>query len=122
MKEKKTTPTAVVNNEDREDKYMNAPVPNSSPSFQNVVPLAPNPPQPPEKMKDEDVKALELARAKKETALAQAKEAIAKNETAELSYKYVVLQLYMKYGLTTQDAISEQGDIIRGGAIARPGV
>jgi len=80
----------------------------------------PAPPPPPEKMREEDKLALDLARAKKDTALAQAKEAIAKNETAELSYKYVVLQLYMKYGLTAQDAISEQGDIIRGGAINAP--
>jgi hypothetical protein len=41
---------------------------------------------------------------------------IGQNETSELAYKYVVLQLYMKYGLTEADAISEAGDILRGGA------
>src|SRR5260370_11466344 len=67
------------------------------------------------KMAEEDRWVLELAKSRKETALAQAKEALAKNETAELAYKYVVLQLYMKYGLTAADAISENGDIVKGG-------
>ena len=70
-----------------------------------------------EKMQEQDRLALELAKSRRETALAQAKEAVAKNETAELAYKYVVLQLYMKYSLTQNDAISEAGDIVRGGAV-----
>ena len=81
------------------------------------------PPQPvvpavQEKMAEEDRLSLELAKSRRETALAQAKEALAKNENAELAYKYVVLQIYMKYGLTAADAISETGDIVRGGAVA----
>jgi len=44
---------------------------------------------------------------------------LAKNETAELAYKYVILQLYMKYGLTSADAISENGDIVKGGAVTQ---
>jgi hypothetical protein len=58
-----------------------------------------------------------LARQQRLTALADARTAIAQNEKAELSYKYVVLQLYMKYGLTDADAISETGDIIKNGAL-----
>lgn len=73
--------------------------------------------EPSEKMLEVDKMALDLAKSRKETALAQAKEALAKNETADLNYKYVVLQLYMKYGLTQADAISEGGDIVRNGAI-----
>jgi hypothetical protein len=69
-----------------------------------------------EKLQDADRLTLELAKAKRQTALAEAKTALANNENAELSYKYVVLQLYMKYGLTSKDAISENGDVIRGGA------
>jgi hypothetical protein len=61
--------------------------------------------------------ALELAKANRKVALAQAEKALAQNETAELGYKYVVLQLYMKYGLTEADAISEAGVVVRGGAI-----
>jgi enoyl-CoA hydratase/carnithine racemase len=86
----------------------------------DVVPVAPPvvAPAVQEKMQEADRMALELAKSRRETALAQAKEALAKNETADLAYKYVVLQLYMKYGLTAEDAISEGGDIVRGGAVA----
>jgi hypothetical protein len=69
-----------------------------------------------ERLQETDRLALELSKANRKTALANAEKAIAQNETAELAYKYVVLQLYMKYGLTEQDAISEQGEILRGGA------
>lgn len=69
-----------------------------------------------ERLQETDRLALELAKANRKTALANAEKAIAQNETAELAYKYVVLQLYMKYGLTEQDAISEQGEVLRGGA------
>lgn len=73
---------------------------------------------PKEKLLDIDRMALELARQQRATALAEARTALAQNEKAELAYKYVVLQLYMKYGLTDADAISETGDIVRGGALA----
>ena len=69
------------------------------------------------RLMDVDRMALELAKQRRQTALAEAKTALAQNENAELAYKYVVLQLYMKYGLTDADAISEGGDIIKGGAL-----
>ena len=76
----------------------------------------------PEKMAEVDRMALELAKSRRETALAEAKTALAQNEKADLAYKYVVLQLYMKYGLTEADAITEAGDIVRGGAkVQAPG-
>lgn len=81
----------------------------------SVVPMTI--PGAPGKLSDIDRMALELARQQRLTALADARAAIAQNEKAELSYKYVVLQLYMKYGLTDADAISEGGDIIKGGAL-----
>ena len=75
----------------------------------------------PERLVDVDKLSLDLARTKRQTALAEAKTALANNEKAELEYKYLVLQVYMKYGLTADDAISEAGDIVRGGAKqARP--
>lgn len=77
------------------------------------VPLA----SAPQKLLDIDRMALELARQQRATALAEARTALAQNEKAELAYKYVVLQLYMKYGLSDADAISETGDIVRGGAL-----
>jgi hypothetical protein len=71
----------------------------------------------PEKLSEADKLALELAKVRRQLSLAQAEKALAQNETTEIAYKYVVLQLYMKYGLTEFDAISEAGDILRGGAI-----
>lgn len=73
-------------------------------------------PKPVEKMAEVDRMALELAKSKRQVALAEAKTALANNENAELQYKYVVLQLYMKYGLTEADAITEAGEIRRGAA------
>lgn len=82
-----------------------------------ATPVMPAPPTPNERLMDIDRMALELAKSQRQTALAEAKTALAQNEKAELSYKYVVLQLYMKYGLTDRDAISEAGEILRGGAV-----
>jgi hypothetical protein len=73
-----------------------------------------------EKLAEVDRLALELAKSNRKTVLAQAEKALAQNETAELAYRYVVLQLYMKYGLTEADAITEGGEILRGGAVAQP--
>lgn len=70
-----------------------------------------------EKLSDLDRMALELSKQQRQTALAEARTALAQNEKAELAYKYVVLQLYMKYGLTEADVISEDGAIVRGGAL-----
>jgi hypothetical protein len=78
------------------------------------------PPVPKEQLAEVDRMALELAKSRRQTALAEAKTALANNDNAELSYKYVVLQLYMKYRLTEQDAITEAGEIIRGGAAQLP--
>jgi hypothetical protein len=69
------------------------------------------------KLSEVDRLTLELAKSRKQIALAEAKAALANNENAELSYKYVVLQLYMKYGLTELDAINENGTIIKNGAV-----
>jgi len=72
-----------------------------------------------EKIAEVDRMALELAKSKRETALAEAKTALANNEKADLAYRYVVLQIYLKYGLTDKDALSEGGDIVRGGAVPK---
>jgi hypothetical protein len=72
---------------------------------------------PKEKLSEVDKLTLDLARQRKQTALAEANTAIAQNNNADLTYKYVILQLYMKYSLTEADAISENGDVLRGGAL-----
>jgi hypothetical protein len=66
---------------------------------------------------DVDRMALELAKQRRQTALAEAKTALAQNDNAELAYKYIILQLYMKYGLSDADAIKEDGEIVFGGAL-----
>jgi hypothetical protein len=68
-----------------------------------------------QKLSEVDRMALELAKSNKKIALAQAEKALAQNDTAEIAYKYTVLQIYMKYKLTEVDAITEGGEIIRGG-------
>jgi len=74
------------------------------------------PPPAPEKMSDVDVLTLALAKSRSRAALAEAKTAVAQSEKSELDYRYTVLQLYRKYGLSDADAISEDGAIVRGGA------
>lgn len=70
----------------------------------------------PQKLEEADRLTLELAKQKRLTALAQAERALISNEKSELEYKYIVLQLYMKYKLDASDALNESGDIIRNGA------
>jgi hypothetical protein len=60
-----------------------------------------------------DVLALQLAKVKKELAVANIETAMAQQESADLAHRYVVLQLYMKYKLKEGDSINENGTIIR---------
>jgi hypothetical protein len=72
--------------------------------------------QRPTHLEDIDKLVLELAKAKKQVALANAEKALAQNDTAELSYKYMVLQIFMKYGLTENDKLDDAGNIFYNGA------
>lgn len=69
-----------------------------------------------EKLSEIDMMNLEMAKMKRKLALAESETALANNKNADLSYQYVVLQIYMKYGLNSNDAINESGVILRGGA------
>ena len=61
---------------------------------------------------------MELAKSNKKLALVTAEKALAQHESAEVSYKYVVLQLFMKYGLSPSvDLLNEDGSFIRGGLV-----
>ena len=73
------------------------------------------PPSFPTNISDEDKLILDQLKYKRELSLATAEKELARSESADLSYKYVVLQLYMKYHLTENDAINENGDILYGG-------
>lgn len=78
-------------------------------------PVTPAPANP--KLLDVDRLTLELAKEQRKTALAEAKTAVANSEKAELTFRYIVLQLYYKYGLDSNDAITENGEIAKGGAV-----
>lgn len=68
------------------------------------------------KIPDIDVMALDLAKSKRSIALAEAKTALANNEKAELEYRNVVLQIYLKNGLSLTDALQEDGTILKNGS------
>ncbi len=70
-----------------------------------------------EKISELDQMNLTLAKMRHQVANSEAKAAIAINEQADLAYKYIVLQLYMRYGLSEADAIDASGNIVRGGAV-----
>jgi len=79
-------------------------------------PVVVTPAAKPTMLADIDKMALELAKSRRQVALAQAEKAMAQQESAEIAYRYVVLQLYMKYSLSSDDAINEDGTIIINGA------
>jgi len=62
-------------------------------------------------LSDFDKVQLELVKANRKIALAEAKEYIAKSEKADLEYKNYILQIFMKYKLTDVDSIDEHGNI-----------
>lgn len=73
---------------------------------------------PPQKemLEDNDRHALETVKLKVTLAVTSAEKALAQNDVAKLSYNNLLLQLAMKYSLTNQDVISEEGEILRGAA------
>lgn len=74
----------------------------------------PSPTSVPDKLNDIDRMALNLAKSRKELAYSEAKNAITTSQKADLEYQYVVMQLYVKYGLTLDDGITEDGSIVIG--------
>lgn len=63
----------------------------------------------------EDVNALNSSIMNRKISLVQAEKALAQNELAEMTYKYFIVQLYLKYGLKPTDNITESGLIVREG-------
>jgi len=62
---------------------------------------------------DADALALERARMHLKLITKDSERALAENKSAEMQYKYLVLQVYLKYGLKENDALDEQGNIHR---------
>jgi hypothetical protein len=63
-------------------------------------------------LSDIDKLTLEIAKYKKQLAAVQVEKTIAQHESAEMAFKYLIYQLYVKYGLTNKDAIDENGNIL----------
>ena len=67
-----------------------------------------------EKISEEDRLSLELAKANRKVALANAEKALAQNESAETNYRYTVLTIFMKYGMNpSADLLKEEGTVFR---------
>ncbi len=75
----------------------------------------------PERLSDEDMLTIERANNKRQIAVANAKAATAEAEAAEMGYKNLVMQLFLKYGLSQEDAINPDGTVKRGGVAANGG-
>jgi len=69
--------------------------------------------KPQETLSSEDKHHLDMAKVKRQLVLAQAEKALAQNEAAETAFNYLVLQIYVKYGLTDVDGIDDNGNILR---------
>lgn len=76
---------------------------------------------PVERLSDEDMLAIERANNKRVLAVANAKAATNEAEAADQGYKNVVMQFFLKYGLTSEDAINPDGTIKRRGAVEQSG-
>lgn len=59
-----------------------------------------------------DKSKLSLSIMNRKLALANAQRVLAEQENAELAYKYLVVQLYMKYGLSKDHVITDNGEIL----------
>ncbi len=68
---------------------------------------------PSSKLSDEDKHVLELSKMKRALALSNAEKALAQNESAEAQYRYIILQLSVKYNLKNDDIINDDGSIVR---------
>lgn len=84
-----------------------------------VVPETPATPSQPldvqvvERLEDADKTVLDLAKAKRELAIANAKLAVSQGETADATYSNLVLRLALKYRLSDGDILAEDGTITR---------
>lgn len=91
------------------------------PTVDNVQVVAPAPVAPPapaappaqETLSDQDKQVLQMGQLTVTIAKKEAERALAENKAAELEYKYLILQLYMKYGMTALDALDDKGNIHR---------
>jgi hypothetical protein len=69
----------------------------------------------PEKLSEQDLNTLREAIVNAKLARLTAEKSIAENNAADLSHRYIVLQLFVKYGLALGvDSIDDAGTFVRG--------
>lgn len=66
-----------------------------------------------EMLDEKDKHTLNLTKLHRQLAVSQAEKTLAQSEVIELSYRNLILQLTMKYSLTADDVITEDGEIKR---------
>ena len=66
-------------------------------------------------LEEADKATLNQAILNRKVALLQAEKVLAQHELAEMTFKYIKVQLFRKYGLNDNDQINEAGEIIRAG-------
>ncbi len=69
--------------------------------------------EPQESLSVEDKHHLEVAKVRRQLVLSQAEKALAQNEAADVSFKYLILQLHVKYHITDVDGLDDNGNIFR---------
>jgi len=70
-----------------------------------------------EQIDPNDLKVLNALKAKKQVAFLEAEKYVLKHDLVELEHKNVLLQLIIKYKLSTNDNIDDEGNIIRNIAV-----
>ncbi len=68
-----------------------------------------------EQISSDDFHLLELSEMNCKLAKLESEKSIMQQQITELSYKYLVAQLYIKYQLSPQDALTNNGEIVRNG-------
>lgn len=69
-----------------------------------------------ESLSQEDMLSIERAQAKLELAALTARAASSESELAQMQYKNIIMQLFMKYGLSKSDTINRDGTITKNGS------
>lgn len=73
----------------------------------------------PQRLSNEDILNLKLAKHTKELAQMSALKAATESKLADVIYRNTVLEIYLKNKLTVNDAVSEDGEITFDGALAQ---
>ena len=69
----------------------------------------------PTRVSEQDLQTLQLANTNKTISRLTAEKAISDHNTADMTHRFVTLQVFVKYGLDqSKDTVDESGNIVRG--------